>query len=412
MKKTLFTIGASLLMMASCSAPTAEKKGFIQENIDHAVAQFSLMMDTIEVLGAERSEVLNPRTIEKDGSTQYVPIDDWTSGFFPGSLWYLYDLTSDKKWEAYATKYTEALDSIKWLTWHHDVGFMVYDSFGNGYKLTGKPAYKEVLIQTAKSLATRFRPNAGVIQSWDADRGWQATRGWKCPVIIDNMMNLELLFEATKLSGDSTYWNIAVTHSDVTMANHYREDGSCYHVIDYDPETGAVRHKHTAQGAGHESAWARGQAWGIYGYSLAYRYTKDEKYLAMADKIYNFVFNSPNLPEDLIPYWDFNCNDEEYKGYADKYGTPRDASAAAIIACSLYELHAVRPEWKATADKIMQSLGNPAYRAEVGTNNLFLLMQSTGSIPHDQEVSVPLNYADYYFLEGLIRKRNIEQQSL
>ena len=293
---------------------------------------------------------------------------------------------------------------MKYLKWHHDVGFMIGCSYLNGYRMADKKEYKDVIIEAAKSLSTRFRPNAGVIQSWDADKGWQGTRGWKCPVIIDNMMNLELLFEATALSGDSTFYNIAVKHADTTMAHHFRPDNSCYHVVDYDPETGEVRKRQTAQGYADESAWARGQAWALYGYTTCYRYTKDKKYLDQAQKVYNFIFNNKNLPEDLVPYWDYDAPNIPNE--------PRDASAAACTASALYELDGYLPgnHYKETADKIMESLGSPAYRAEVGTNGNFILMHSVGSIPHGQEIDVPLNYADYYFLEGLMRKRDLEKK--
>ena len=334
----------------------------------------------------------------------YIPIDDWCSGFYPGSIWLTYELTGDKKWLPLAVKYTEALDSVKHLKWHHDVGFMIGCSYLNGYRLADKKEYKDVIVETARSLSTRFRPNAGVIQSWDADRGWQSTRGWKCPVIIDNMMNLELLFEATALSGDSTFYNIAVKHADTTMAHHFRQDNSCYHVVDYDPETGEVRKKQTAQGYADESAWARGQAWALYGYTVCYRYTHDKKYLDQAQKVYNFIFTNKNLPEDLVPYWDFDAPNIPNE--------PRDASAAACTASALYEMENYLPgnDYKVTADKIMESLGSPAYRAAVGTNGNFILMHSVGSIPHDSEIDVPLNYADYYFLEGLMRKRDMEKK--
>ena len=280
--------------------------------------------------------------------------------------------------------------------------FFIGCSYLNGYRFAGKEEYKPVIIQTAKSLSTRFRPAAGVLQSWDADKGWQAERGWKCPVIIDNMMNLELLFEASKLSGDSTYYNVAVKHADTTMKNHFRANNSCYHVVDYDPVTGEVRKKQTAQGYADESAWARGQAWAIYGYTMCYRYTHDQKYLDMAEKIYNFIFNNPNLPEDLVPYWDFDAPNIPNE--------PRDVSAAACTASALYELSTYIPDknYKETADKIMENLASPAYRAEVGTNGNFILMHSVGSIPHGAEIDVPLNYADYYFLEGIMRKRDLE----
>ena len=279
---------------------------------------------------------------------------------------------------------------------------MIYDSYGNGLRLKNIDGYKDVIVNTAKSLSTRFRPAAGVIQSWDADKGWQANNGWKCPVIIDNMMNLELLFKATEFSGDSTFADIAVSHADQTMKNHYRPDYSTYHVVDYDPETGAVRGRYTAQGYSDESSWARGQAWSLYGFTVMYRFTGDEKYLERAEKVAGFLFNNPNMPEDLVPYWDFDCPD-----IPDTY---RDVSSAAIIASALYELYGMTENslYKEKADKIVESLSSPAYRAEPGTNGGFILMHSVGSIPHGSSIDVPLNYADYYFLEALIRKGNIE----
>ncbi len=399
MKTILTTLGVSLFVLASCTGQKSKPEtDFIQENIENAVAQETIQTDIIEKSG----RILNPRTINADGSILYVAIDDWCSGFFPGNIWYMYKLTGDDKWLPLAQKYTEALDSVKYLTWHHDVGFMIGSSYLNGYRFANKEEYKPVIIQTAKSLSTRFRPAAGVLQSWDADKGWQARRGWKCPVIIDNMMNLELMFEASRLSGDSTYYNIAVKHADTTMKNHFRDNNSCYHVVDYDSETGEVRSRQTAQGYADESSWARGQAWALYGYTMCYRYTRDPKYLDMAVKVHDFIFNNPNLPEDLVPYWDYDA--------PNKPDEPRDASSAACTASALYELSTYLPDknYKATADKIMESLGSPAYRAEVGTNGNFILMHSVGSIPHNAEIDVPLNYADYYFLEGIMRKRDLE----
>ena len=273
MRTILSALGISLLVLTSCNSQKPVEKDFIQDNIDNAVAQNTIQTDIIEKSG----KILNPRTIDEKGNIVYIPIDDWCSGFYPGSMWLTYELTGDKKWLPLAEKYTEALDSIKHLKWHHDVGFMIGCSYLNGYRLADKKEYKDVIVETARSLSTRFRPNAGVIQSWDADRGWQGKRGWKCPVIIDNMMNLELLFEATALSGDSTFYNIAVKHADTTMAHHFRPDNSCYHVVDYDPETGEVRKRQTAQGYADESAWARGQAWALYGYTTCYRYTHDKR---------------------------------------------------------------------------------------------------------------------------------------
>jgi uncharacterized protein YyaL (SSP411 family) len=399
MKTLITTLGISLLLLTGCAGNKQTEANFIQENIDHAVAQQTLQVNLIERSG----KILNPRTVNKDGTVSYIPIDDWCSGFFPGCMWYTYQLTNDPKWLPLAKKYTEALDSVKNLTWHHDVGFMIGSSFLNGYRFAGIETYKQVIIQTAKSLSTRFRPGAGILQSWDADKGWQAERGWKCPVIIDNMMNLELLFEATRLSGDSTFFHIAAKHADTTLKHHFRPDNSCYHVVDYDPETGKVRSRQTAQGYSDESIWARGQAWALYGYVMCYRYTKDPRYLEQSEKIYAMLLHQKHMPKDLIPYWDFNAPNIPNE--------PRDASAAACIASALYELTTYLPGkgYKETADKIMTSLASPAYRAEVGKNGNFILMHSVGSIPHGAEIDVPLNYADYYFLEALNRKRELEQ---
>ena len=396
MKTKQLAIALLALSLLACKNNSSCETDVIADNIQFAEKQIGHQVKLIEASG----DMLNPRTIKND-SIQYVPIDDWTSGFFPGTMWYMYQLTGDKKWEKLGVKYTEHLDSAKFLTWHHDVGFIINSSYGNAYKATKNEAYKAVLIQAAKSLATRFRPTPGVIQSWDEDKGWQGTRGWMCPVIIDNMMNLELLFEATKLSGDSSFYRMAVSHANVTLDNHFRKDYSCYHVIDYDKIKGGVRGKQTAQGYADESAWARGQAWALYGFTVCYRETKDARYLDLTDKIYNYLFTHKNMPADLIPYWDFDAPNIPNE--------PRDASAAAIIASALYELSAFeRPKYKETADKIVTSLSSPTYRAILGTNGNFLLMHSVGSIPHGHEIDVPLNYADYYFLEALTRKKRIE----
>lgn len=401
MRTILSALGISLLVLTSCNSQKPVEKDFIQDNIDNAVAQNTIQTDIIEKSG----KILNPRTIDEKGNIVYIPIDDWCSGFYPGSMWLTYELTGDKKWLPLAEKYTEALDSIKHLKWHHDVGFMIGCSYLNGYRLADKKEYKDVIVETARSLSTRFRPNAGVIQSWDADRGWQGTRGWKCPVIIDNMMNLELMFEATRLSGDSSFYKIAVSHADRTMQEHFRPDGSCYHVIDYSVKDGKVRHRQTAQGYADESIWSRGQAWAIYGYAVCYRETKDRKYLDQALKTFNMMKNLKNMPEDLIPYWDMSAPNIPNE--------PRDVSTASCIASALYEISTMDvPDaagYKTYADSIMVSLSSPAYRAALGTNGNFLLMHSVGSIPHNSEIDVPLNYADYYYLEALKRKRDIEK---
>lgn len=370
---------------------------FINENIDFVTLQMGLQTDLIE----ESGRILNPKSFI-DGQIKYIGREEWTSGFFPGSVWYLYELTGDDKWRELAIKYTLALDSVKYLTRHHDVGFMIGSSFGNGLRLTGNEEWKDVVVEAARSLSARYRPVVGAIQSWDADRGWQGRRGWECPVIVDNMMNLEIMFDATRYSGDSTFYHTAVSHADKTMENQYRPDYSCWHVIDYSLTDGSVRHRHTAQGYSHESAWSRGLAWGIYGFVMTYRATGDKKYLDHAEKAFAFVADHPNLPEDGVPYWDLDA-----PNIPDEL---RDASSAAIIASALYEMsaYAKHDYYKGWADKLVASLAGPEYRASLGENGNFILKHSVGSIPHNSEIDVPLNYADYYFLEALKRKRDIE----
>ena len=394
-RKLLLSLGVFLMTPAFCHAENNDISNVINNDINFSTRQYSLMLQQI----GREGKVRIPKTIDKLGRMVYIPIDDWCSGFFPGSLCYLYQLTNDKSWLVQSKRFTEALDSIQYLTWHHDVGFMIGSSYLNIYRLNPNKAYKKAIIQTAKSLCTRFRKKAGVIQSWNVDRGWQSKRGWTCPVIIDNMMNLELLFEATRLSGDSTYWKVAVSHANKTLENQFRKDGSCYHVVDYDPNNGAVLHRQTAQGYADNSAWARGQAWAVYGYTVCYRYTHDRKYLDQAVKTLNFVMQNPNLPDDLIPYWDFDAPNIPNE--------PRDASSAACIASALYEMNNYLPDngYTSLADRIIRSLSSPEYRAPLGKNGYFLLMHSVGSIPHNNEIDVPLNYADYYFLEALTRRK-------
>lgn len=409
--KPIFTIlgFTALLVCTGCSGRVIDGEGMapatlIDQAVDNAYSQIQLQIAAIEADTTET--VLNPVTTRRNRyATSYCKWSDWRSGFFPGTLWYLYELQGDSSLVDYARRYTEAISPAQFLTSHHDVGFMINSSYGNARRLLPDHPYDTVLVNAARSLCTRFRPQAGIIQSWDVNDGsWQSRRGWKCPVIIDNMMNLELLFEATNITGDSTYYNVAVSHADKTLLEHFRPDGSCFHVLDYDATTGKVLSRETAQGYADSSAWSRGQAWAIYGYTVCYRYTGNKKYLDRALSTFAFMRDNPSMPEDHIPYWDMDAPfipDE-----------PRDASSAAIMASALYELSTLPvdepQELKKYADSIVESLASSAYTARVGENGRFILMHSTGSLPHDNEIDVPLNYADYYFLESLKRKRDIE----
>ncbi|MGG9962366.1 glycoside hydrolase family 88 protein [Ferruginibacter sp. SUN106] len=351
------------------------------------------MLQNILLAKDEKAELISPRTIE-NGKLKLVPSKDWTSGFFAGQLWYLYEFTRDKKWKAKADSFTLLLEKEQFNASTHDMGFKMYNSYGIGYRLTKNAHYKAVIIQSAKTLATRFNKKTGTIRSWD-----HHADVWDFPVIIDNMMNLELLFAATRLTGDSLYYNIAVSHANATLKNHFRKDYSSYHVVDYDTITGNVKKKMTHQGFADESAWARGQGWALYGFTMCYRETKDKKYLHQADSIAAFILHHPNLPADGVPYWDFNDTAIP--------AVPRDASAAAVIASGLYQLSKFSKqskEYKIAADKILTSLTNN-YRSAIGENFGFILLHSTGNKPAKSEIDVPINYADYYYLEALLRSK-------
>ncbi len=386
MKRFVFSIGfSSLLVFSACT----QKLSAIMKD---AEKQTDVLLNEIPHAREGKTNLVSPRTVE-DGKLKLVASGDWTSGFFPGELWYLYEFTGDKKWKEKADSFTRLIEKEKFNGVTHDMGFKVYCSFGNGYRLTKDPYYKDVLIQSAKTLITRYRPVTDAIRSWDHHK-----EKWQFPVIIDNMMNLELLFEATKLTGDSSFYKIAVAHANTTMKNHFRENYSTWHVVEYDTITGKVRSKVTHQGYSDESEWARGQAWALYGYTMCYRETKDPAYLKQAEHVADYLLKHPAMPADAVPYWDFKDP-----------GIPsvsRDASAAAVIASGLYELSGYSTQKKAYrsfADKIMNSL-TKNYRSPIGKNKGFILIHSTGNKPANSEIDVPINYADYYYLEALLRK--------
>jgi hypothetical protein len=280
----------------------------------------------------------------------------------------------------------------------HDLGFMMYCPFGNARRIAFDTSYRRILINSARSLASRFSPATGCTRSWNSIPS-------QFMVIIDNMMNLELLCEGTKLSGDSSFYRIAVTHANTTIKNHFRSDYSSYHLVIYDPVTGLVQKKQTVQGAFDSSAWARGQAWGLYGYTMMYRETRDPKYLVHAEHIAGFILS--HLPADKIPYWDFNAPGIPH--------TSRDVSAAAIICSALLELTAyaspaAAANYQRTAEGIFQSLMSPEYASNPGDNGGFLLKHGTGNHPKNSDIDVSIIYADYYYIEALMRYKNLGKQ--
>ena len=380
----------SLIIAVSCSQQKTDEPTFdkakAQEVLKSAAESYKSMMQSLP-------DSLLPRSIDSTGALVTSNTRWWCSGFYPGTLWLLYEQLNDTVLLNEAKKRTAYIEKEKFNKGTHDLGFMLYCSFGNGYRLTNEPTYKDIMLQGAQSLSTRYNGTIGCIKSWDHGK-------WQFPVIIDNMMNLEFLFWATKVSGDSSFYKLSVQHAQTTIKNHFRPDYSTYHVIDYDTVTGAAIQKVTHQGFSDESAWARGQAWGLYGYTVTYRETKDVAFLAQARNIAKLILHHPNLPADKIPYWDFNAPEIP--------NAKRDASAGAIIASALFELSTFvdgdeAKEYYDAALKMLATLSLPEYLAKAGENGNFILKHSVGSLPHNSEVDVPLSYADYYFVEAITR---------
>lgn len=396
MNRTLPALAACILL-ASCGGGNKELYKMIDTAFANAAAQYAVLADS---LYAADPAVL-PHSFKPDGTLTTTKPEGWTSGFFPGSLWYIYEYGHDEAFRLRAEEYTSILESQKSNRGTHDIGFMMFCSWGNSWRIVPDSLKAAVLVESAESLASRFNPTVGCIRSWDVE----VKPGWHYPVIIDNMMNLELLLWASGQSGDGRYEQIARAHADNTMKNHFRDDNSSFHVVNYDPGTGEVAFRGTNQGFSDDSAWSRGQGWGLYGYTVMYRFTKDERYLNHARSIAGYILNQPNTPEDKVPYWDFFAGTEET-------GTARDASAAALFASALLELSGYvdgqeRDTYRGRAIETLKSLSSPAYTAAEGSNGRFLLRHSTTSHPHGKEIDQPLNYADYYYLEALLRLKAI-----
>jgi len=394
MKKTIIGILALFIGAFGCTEKPEEPIFSVEkakEALDFAVIQYQHKMN------ATPPDKI-PVTF-KDDTVRYSDIYWWVSGFYPGSLWYLYEYTGNEIFSNEAHKRTMLLEPLKDHRATHDLGFMLYCSFGNGLRLTGNDVYKQILLTGAESLASRYNPVVKAIKSWDWSDEWQF------PVIIDNMMNLEFLMWAAEASGNEKFENIAINHSYTSMNNFYRDDYSSYHVIDFDTLTGEVIQKFTHQGYSDESAWARGQSWGLYGFTMIYRESGEKDFLELAINIADFLLGHPNLPEDKIPYWDYDAPD-----IPDTY---RDASAGAIMASALLELSTFTEGDKSdkffnAAEIILANLSSENYMANEGENGNFILKHSVGFLPADSEVDVPLSYADYYFIEALLRYISIK----
>jgi len=404
MKQPVFFTGVLLCMLAAGAGCMAQKKSAwlpdkqllqtIQKDFEDGDKQYKVLKAT---LPPDRF----PKTFDpKTGKSETSGSGWWCSGFYPGTLLYLYEQTGDTVLHNEAVRMLSLLQKEQYNKGTHDLGFMMYCSFGNANRLKPASEYKEILLNSAKSLSTRFNPTVGCIKSWDSKQPSDFL------VIVDNMMNLELLFETTRATGDSSFYKIAVTHANTTMKNHFRPDYSSYHVVNYNPETGAVQEKKTAQGFANESAWARGQTWGLYGYTVCYRETKDPRYLQQAQHIAEFILSNPNLPSDKIPYWDFNAPDIP--------NALRDASAAAIMASALIELSHYTDKksggrYMKVAETILKNLSSDKYKAAPGTNGGFILEHGVGHKPAGTEVDQPLTYGDYYFIEACKRYKELKK---
>lgn len=388
---TIFFVSSLLLIISSC-AKEESMEALINDRLERAAVQYTAMAESL----LSQPDKL-PRSFENDQLVTSKP-SWWCSGFVPGTLWYLYQQTSDSKLLEYAKEYTNRIEKEQYNKGTHDLGFMLYCSYGNGLRLTNNAAYRPILLTGAESLISRFNPVIGCIQSWGSNAKWQF------PVIIDNMMNLEFLLWASRESGDPKYKDICLSHADQTIRHHFRPDYSSFHVVSYDTITGLPEKKNTHQGYSDNSAWARGQAWALYGYTMMYRETKIQAYLKQAISIANFIVNHPNLPEDKIPYWDFDAPEIP--------DAKRDASAGAIIASALIELSTfvdktLADPYHETAERQLRTLSSPEYFAEKGTNGNFILKHSVGHLPGKSEVDVPLTYADYYYIEALLRYKDM-----
>ena len=380
--KKLLSIAAVLVALCACT-----KQESLQEIKDRV---FALADTQFKLLATELAPGETPVNPWADGTFDKWNAESWVSGFYPGSLWLTYEYTRDEEIKALADRFTMDLDSLVKYEPDHDHGFRINCSYGQGYRITGDEKYLKMMRWGAEVLAGRFDPVVGCTKSWN----WLNNK-WTYPVIIDNMMNLELLMRATELFDDVDYKDVAITHANTTIKNHFREDYSTWHLVDYSTEDGHVIGKQTVQGYSDDSMWARGESWALYGFTMMYRESGVQAYLDQACHIADLLLEK--LPEDGIPYWDFND-----PAIPDTY---RDASAGCIMASAFLELSGLagKPEYRAMAEKQIRTLATPEYLVNPGEWHGFLLKHSVGSLPGDSQVDVPLTYADYYFLEALSR---------
>lgn len=392
-KKITFGLFLMCTLIIDIKAQKQESlEDMVERALERATCQSLILARTLE-----NQSGLLPRTFE-EGRVQTIRYDHWVSGFFPGVLWMLYENSKDNQLRHYAEMMTDRVEPAKKMTVTHDLGFMLYCSFGQGYRLTHNSHYLDVIKEGAENLLTRWNPRLGVIKSWESGKTWQY------PVIIDNMMNLEMLCFMSHKFSDRRYISIAEQHAQTTMKNHFRPDYSTYHVVSYDTITGCPHAKNTAQGWADDSSWSRGQAWGLYGYTMMYRETLNPQYLQQARRIADFLLHHPRMPKDKVPYWDYDAPDIP--------NAKRDASAASIMASALVELSQLdfsdkASKWLSFAEEQLRSLSSKEYLAEKGEIGGFIIKHSVGHFKAKDEVDVPLTYGDYYYVEALMRLKKL-----
>ena len=400
MKRFVLWASVGLSLLAACAPSKGE---FDAENaLKYCDRQVHRTLSELRTAEGELDYTLMPRNIMDSLDVWHcrkVDKTEWCGGFWPGILWYDYEFTGDAKLKEEAEKYTESLEFLSRIpAYDHDLGFLVFCSYGNAYRLTHEEKYKQVILDTADSLATLFNPRVGTILSWPRE---VPTFGGH-NTIMDNLINLEMLFWAAKNGNKPYLKEIAVSHADKTMANQFRPDYTSYHVAVYDTLTGDFVRGCTHQGYADESMWARGQAWGIYGYTLAYRETGDLRYLNFVQQVADAFLK--DLPEDGVPYWDYN--DPRIPN------APRDASAAAVVASALLELSTYLPGekgdgYRKEAVRMLASLSSDAYAC--GDRKPAFLMHSTGHHPAGSEIDASIIYADYYYIEALLRLKRLNE---
>ena len=398
--KTSISFLAGLFLIVcclSCHSSQENAGGFsVEKEIDYCRSQAALTLSSLPSVDKI------PNSVDKDSSSwNYTGIGSWTCGFWPGILWYLYEDTHDSQWKKSAEEVSNLILPCAYKKARsHDSGFIMMTSLGNGYRLTGNPAYKKALLSAADSLAALYNPKVGTLLSWP---NMVKKENWPHNTIIDNMMNLELLFWAARNGGDKRLYDIAVRHAETTMRHQFRPDYTNYHVAVYDTIDGHFIKGVTHQGLSDDSMWARGQAWAIYGYTMVYRETGDSRFLDFARKVSDVYLK--RLPADMIPYWDFAARD-----YLP--AEPRDASAASITASALLELSTYVANadsaafYREQAVAMLEQLSSPSYQAG-GQSSAFLL-HSVGHMNKKWEVDASISYADYYYLEALTRLKRLE----